>query len=184
MSVEQTFDHVVARETQRSNAYTDTLTEIRICIPTFRHVPVYAWENDSCIVVSDTWASGKSIPVQGVSLESQLVPESYAPTDSPWSRETSSSQDTTAHSVVIFAVSFRNSIFKVKSRDTLSSLLKKVTRKLDALREFVQKELMVRNFAITFDFVRCRFYLQVIFSTYGEPRGFCRIYVRLRLENS
>lgn len=184
MSVEQTFDHVVARETQRSNAYTDTLTEIRICIPTFRHVPVYAWENDSCIVVSDTWASGKSIPVQGVSLESQLVPESYAPTDSPWSRETSSSQDTTAHSVVIFAVSFRNSIFKVKSRDTLSSLLKKVTRKLDALREFVQKNWWFVILQSHLTLLDVGFIYKLYLVTYGEPRGFCRIYVRLRLENS
>lgn len=36
---------------------------------------IHRWEKIRCIAVSDTRASGKSIPVQGVLVESRLVSE-------------------------------------------------------------------------------------------------------------
>lgn len=134
VSTEQTFDHVAAQETLRSSVYTDTIhSQKYVSTYLYSHTCTYVHKNDSCIAVSDTWASGKSIPVQGVSVESQLVWKSYAPTNSPWSRETSLLRNSITRATLTFAIPSKNRVSKInlwiKSRCFLRKMIGYFLRK-------------------------------------------------------
>lgn len=115
--------------------------------------------------------------MQGVSVESQLVWKSYAPTNSPWSRETSLLRNSITRAALTFAISSKNRVSKVNFWIKSRYFLRKMIGYF--LRKAIECDLYFKIDAIRIHFVKyLAFFLLSSISVVQTPKVSLTIFMR------